>query len=101
MNVPESQEQSLQDSGKMEQDHPNKNRSNGQSGWDMVNHPEHYANQGGVECIDAIQSMLNKDEYIGYLRGNIFKYLWRRSKGNYKQDLDKAQFYLNRLKDEI
>ena len=93
--------QSSLDSGKTEPDHQFKNQSNGQSGWDMVNHPEHYANQGGVECIDAIKSMLTKEEYIGYLRGNALKYIWRRSKGNYKQDIEKAQFYQNKLKDEI
>ena len=40
---------------------------------DLVNHPPHY-NQGDIECIDAIEAMLSPEEFIGYLRGNSFKY---------------------------
>tara|TARA_Y100000758_G_scaffold302477_1_gene270566 strand:+ start:2123 stop:2437 length:315 start_codon:yes stop_codon:yes gene_type:complete len=71
--------------------------TNGQSGWDIVDRPEHYANQGPIECIDAIESMLSREEFIGYLRGNVFKYQWRRSKGNFEQDLEKSRWYSNRL----
>ena len=39
---------------------------------DLVNKPEHY-NQGSIECIDAIEAMLSKEEFIGYLRGNSQK----------------------------
>jgi len=41
---------------------------------------------------------LTREEIIGYLRGNSFKYRWRcRSKGNAVKDLRKAQWYENRL----
>ena len=64
---------------------------------DNVNHPEHY-NTGGVECIEAIEAQLTPEEYRGYLRGNCAKYLWRcNNKGHTKQDLEKCQWYLNRL----
>ncbi len=43
---------------------------------DVVNNPIHY-NKGKVECIEAIEAMLTKEEYLGYLRGNSFKYRWR------------------------
>lgn len=66
---------------------------------DLVNHPPHYADQGGVECIEAIEAQLSTEEYQGYLRGNCVKYLWRwRHKGGL-EDLKKAQWYLNRLVD--
>lgn len=68
--------------------------------WDDadVNSPTHYADQGAVECIDAMESMLSREEFIGYLRGNSFKYRWRcRGKGNAVKDLRKAQWYENRL----
>ena len=68
--------------------------------WDDedVNSPSHYAQQGDIECIDAMESMLSREEIIGYLRGNSFKYRWRcRSKGNAVKDLLKAQWYENRL----
>ena len=67
-------------------------------GDEDVNSPAHYAAQGDIECIDAMESMLTREEIIGYLRGNSFKYRWRcRSKGNAIKDLRKAQWYENRL----
>lgn len=67
-------------------------------GDDDVNNPTHYADQGAVECIDAMESMLSREEFIGFLRGNSFKYRWRcRSKRNAVKDLLKAQWYEKRL----
>lgn len=64
---------------------------------DQVNHPPHYTDGGGIECIEAIEAQLTSEEYQGYLRGNSVKYLWRwRNKGG-KTDLAKAQWYLDRL----
>ena len=66
---------------------------------DMVNHPSHYTS-GGVECIDAIASALSsyEDPVDAWLVGQVIKYLWRAPlKGKYKEDIEKAQFYLNRL----
>ncbi len=63
---------------------------------DMVNNPSHYTT-GGIECIDAMQAMLSRDEFIGYLRGNVFKYQWRYQHKNGIEDLKKAQWYANRL----
>ena len=64
---------------------------------DMVNSPSHYKS-GKIECIDAMEAMLSREEFIGYLRGNAFKYMWRfRNKGNAEQDLAKANWYTNRL----
>jgi len=37
------------------------------------------------------------DEFLGYLRGNSIKYLWRYRQKNGAEDLRKAQWYLNRL----
>ena len=64
---------------------------------DMVNEPPHYKN-GKMECIVAMEAMLTPEEFIGYLRGNAFKYMWRyRNKGKAHEDLQKAQWYLSRL----
>ena len=65
---------------------------------DMVNKPPHY-NQGSVECIDAMESMLSREEFIGYLRGNSFKYRWRWRGKTGQQDLDKAKWYEHKLED--
>lgn len=67
---------------------------------DMVNHPVHYNhNRLGIECIKAIQASMTEDAFEGYLKGNIMKYLWRYEYKNGKEDLLKAQWYLNHLVD--
>jgi hypothetical protein len=65
--------------------------------YDSVTKPVHY-NTGSVECIEGLEAALTPEEFQGYLKGNAMKYLWRcNHKGNKKQDLDKAQWYLQRL----
>ena len=51
---------------------------------ELVNNPKHY-NEGDIECIDAMKAMLTKEEFIGFLRGNSFKYRWR---FKYKDDFE-------------
>ena len=58
---------------------------------DPVNHPAHYK-VGGIETIDFIEA-----KKLNYNIGNVVKYLTRADhKGNRKQDLEKALWYLNR-----
>ena len=64
--------------------------------FDPVNKPMHY-NQGGIECIDAIQASMTDKQFAAYCKGNIMKYLWRYENKNKKQDLLKAEWYLRRL----
>jgi len=64
---------------------------------DMVNSPPHY-NDGGIECIDAIEASMSQDAFRGYLKGNMIKYLWRYEHKGGKEDLDKANWYLTRLR---
>ena len=61
-----------------------------------VNSPPHYG-QGRIECIEYIKDFLSKDEYTGYLRGNIAKYLHRWRYKNGLEDLKKARWYLEAL----
>ena len=63
---------------------------------DMVNSPPHY-NQGGIECIDAIEAALTPEEFRGYLKGNALKYIWRERHKGGAEDLDKAGWYLERV----
>jgi len=65
------------------------------SGYDMVDKPFHY-NQAGIECIDAIGAA-TEEGFEYYLQGNIIKYLWRYRYKNGVEDLQKAQWYLNKL----
>lgn len=68
---------------------------------DSVNHPEHYT-QGGVECIDAIKAATAGLEGIqAFCAGNAIKYIWRHHRKNGAEDLDKAIWYIKRLKEEI
>lgn len=63
---------------------------------DNVNHPSHYGN-GSIECIDYLEDFLTEEEFIGYLRGNIGKYLHRWRYKNGLEDLRKAEWYLKKL----
>ena len=64
---------------------------------DPVNNPKHYKS-GSIESIDYISSFLSPEEYKGFLRGSISKYLHRYTyKGKPVEDLEKARWYLNRL----
>jgi hypothetical protein len=58
---------------------------------DLVNHPDHYK-VGGIETIDFIEA-----KELNYNMGNAVKYISRAEhKGDKKQDLEKAVWYLNR-----
>ncbi len=65
---------------------------------DPVNHPSHYTH-GEIEAIDAIAAALGPDGFCAYCTGNAIKYIWRwRHKGGI-QDINKAIWYLNALRD--
>ena len=64
---------------------------------DDISKPKHYT-QGTVECLDAIDSMLEQSSGIDFYRTQIVKYMWRlRDKGDPLKDAYKAKFYLDRL----
>lgn len=68
---------------------------------DNVNSPNHYR-QGGIECIEAIKASMSEKGFRDYLKGNVMKYIWRyEHKGRVIEDIEKALWYLNRLKDEL
>ena len=62
---------------------------------DNIN-PDHYKS-GDIECIEAIKASLNKQQFKGYLKASIIKYLWRYEKKNGLEDLQKADWFLQRL----
>lgn len=64
---------------------------------DLVNHPPHYTQGAGVECIEAIRAALTADEYRGYLKGAILKYAWRERFKNRLQDIQKLRWYAEEL----
>ena len=69
--------------------------------YDSVNAPAHYLH-GRKETIDVITDCMTNDEFHGYLKGNILKYVSRyKFKGEPLEDLQKAHWYLNRLIQEV
>ena len=68
---------------------------------DKVNHPSHYT-QGKVECIDAIESATtNLVGIVAVCVANVIKYVWRFAMKNGIEDLDKADFYLQKLRTAV
>lgn len=63
---------------------------------DPVKHPAHYT-QGGIECIDAIRSALTPEEWRGYCKGNIIKYIWRERMKGQDESVKKAVWYADKL----
>ena len=62
---------------------------------DQVNSPEPY--WGKIECIDAIEAALTPEEFRGFCKGNIIKYIFRERRKGGTESLEKGQWYLNRL----
>lgn len=68
---------------------------------DNVNHPKHYT-QGGIECIDALKAAtVGKTGIEAVCVANVIKYCWRYEEKNGLEDVKKAQFYINRLIQEL
>ena len=68
---------------------------------DMVNSPNHYTS-GSIECIDGIEASMSAEAFKGYCKGAALKYLWRyERKDKSLEDLKKAQWYLNKLIEEV
>lgn len=66
------------------------------SAIDPVNHPPHYTT-GQLEVINILEDKLSKEEFKGFLKGNILKYVFRADHKGGKIDLEKAKWYLDRL----
>lgn len=67
---------------------------------DMINHPSHYK-QFSREVIDTMQGMSTPEEFKGYLKLNAVKYLSRYQGKNGVEDLEKAIWYINKLKEVL
>lgn len=65
---------------------------------EQLTNPPRYATQSGKQLIELLRDdLLTKEEYIGFLKGNLYKYVFRyQSKGGL-DDLKKAQYYLEEL----
>ena len=68
----------------------------------MVDHPNHYQSESGIEVIDVIDAFTKNLEGIeSFDQGNIIKYILRWPNKNGVEDLKKAKWYLEHLINHI
>lgn len=69
---------------------------------DMINHPNHYKSETGLETIDVIEAFTFDLKGIEATdTGNILKYMCRWNSKNGLEDLKKARWYLNHLIEHV
>ena len=65
---------------------------------DNVNHPAHYISETGLETIDVIEAFtFDLKGLEAVCTANVIKYICRWKHKNGLEDLEKAQWYLNKL----
>ena len=64
-----------------------------------ITNPDHYKH-GGIETIEYMKAKLTKEQFEGYLLGNVLKYVSRYRHKDGVNDLKKAKWYLERLIEE-
>lgn len=67
---------------------------------DLIDNQPHYKNQG-IEPIVLMKTNFSKEEFAGFLQGNVLKYMLRYKDKNGLEDLKKAKTYLTWLIDEL
>lgn len=62
---------------------------------ETVNHPAHY--QGKHECIDEMISLFGVEAVKGFCKCNVYKYRYRADRKNGAEDIQKADWYMDKL----
>lgn len=62
---------------------------------DNVNHPAHY--QGKHECIDEMIVLFGVEAVKHFCMCNVYKYRFRAANKNGQEDLDKVNWYMDKL----
>lgn len=68
---------------------------------DNVNHPAHYEQSCCLECIQVMELVFGANAVRGFCLCNAFKYMWRYKNKNGLEDLKKAQWYMDYVKDYV
>lgn len=63
---------------------------------DVINKPYHY-HKGGIDVIGFAEKKLPKEQLRGFYKINVLKYVTRYEDKNGLEDLEKADFYLQKL----
>jgi hypothetical protein len=69
-----------------------------QAEHDAVNHPTHYTN-GGMECLDEMVLVFGAEAVKHFCVCNVWKYRYRAMSKGGKEDLRKADFYMQKYKE--
>jgi len=64
---------------------------------ETVNHPAHY--QGKFECIDEMLSLFGINAVMTFCKLNVYKYRFRANQKNGQEDIEKAEWYMTKLKE--
>lgn len=62
---------------------------------DNIN-PSHYKDSCSIECIEAMLVAFGAEATFDFCVCNAFKYLWRYKNKNGKEDIEKANWYVNK-----
>lgn len=62
---------------------------------DMVSHPPHYET-GKFECFDVMREVFGDEVVKNFCICNAFKYIYRSRRKNGVEDLQKADWYINK-----
>ena len=74
------------------------NRFNGTSADDWQISGSHYKEMP-VQPWHVMESVLTKEEFIGFLKGNIIKYSMRAGRKDGSDDAGKARHYMQKLRE--
>lgn len=66
---------------------------------DIVNHPEHYCREGGMECIDEMLTLFGKEVVKHFCLCNAWKYRYRSNAKNGEEDIKKSDWYIRKYKE--
>lgn len=61
-----------------------------------VDHPSHYNRVGALECIDEMVLIFGKKAVADFCKCNAWKYRYRASDKNGREDLAKSDWYLRK-----
>lgn len=75
-------------------------RFNGTRADDLQISGNHYKDMP-VQPWAVMQAVLTRDEFLGFLKGNIIKYSMRAGRKNGSDDAGKARHYMQKLDEEI
>ena len=66
-----------------------------------MNEPDYYSKNGFSPLSAMKNGLISRREYMGFLKGNVIKYIVRAEDKGGIEDIDKAMDYLNLFKNEL